>query len=297
MCYKQLPYPLSNLSGTVRLSNTPTPEEPDLRRVEFIDLRAVNDMGRFSAKGSQEFTFTRRRFALEVRGADIAFEPELRRALPEEWRTIWRYYRPRGQTDFTARVEVVGDWDKPATVTTDLDLKGCDICCQDFPYEFKNLTGQVRFRPGRTELVGLRSEDSSARIGLEGEIRQQPGKPSLVTLSRIRIEGCPAGGPWQEVLSPSGGPAVAGPGGAGRQEEPARRAGGAWRWPSPPQTHHVERASWVFPIEMRGVDLSLGVAGARRARTRAPDGFASRRQAPVDRLDRFRRRHAARTSP
>jgi len=189
--YFEVPYPLSDVSGTVRIRTDPTPEMPDRMTLTVENVTGTNDVARIELNGIEHFNDTWRDLRLSIKATDVAFEPELKRALLKEWRDAWDQFDPTGTADFTADLRAVGGWDEVAKATVTIDLKKCSLRYTGFPYPFQNVTGRVIIDSEKTQLVNLKAKDDSTEFVVSGIVRSPAEGETVVDLTKVDIIGVP----------------------------------------------------------------------------------------------------------
>lgn len=151
--YRDFPYPLKDLSGTVGFDQT---------GIRKLDLQAMQK--RLHLAGSVQAGDSGLAMDVELTGQSIDLDERLYRALPAQLRTVWDQLAPRGQANLRVAVSKPADADKP-----DLDLVitlagKAGITFQPFAYPLESMTGRVRLRDDDVELLGIESYQDGRRL-------------------------------------------------------------------------------------------------------------------------------------
>ncbi len=167
MCYTGFPYPLSHVSGSIRM---------DRGLWTIKDVIASNDTGTVRCSGTLvpkadddgELT-------LHLTGTGVVLERELRDALPRGMRRIWNDIDPRGNVDFSATVR-----HQVKTRRTDVELEATPQAATVsiepawFPYRLEQLQGRLVWRDGLLRFGGVRGVHARTTVATEGTCRFTP---------------------------------------------------------------------------------------------------------------------------
>ena len=167
MAYAGFPYPLTNVSGRIRM---------DRGTWTFQDLVGMNDTGMVRCTGSLvpaadgDGTLT-----LRLTGTGVVLERELRDALPPGMRRIWDDLDPRGNAEFVATVShqvkarktVVEVEATPHDQTVSIEPAW-------FPYRLEQLRGKLAWKDGVMRFEGVRGVHARTTVAAEGTCRFTP---------------------------------------------------------------------------------------------------------------------------
>jgi hypothetical protein len=181
MAYSGFPYPLSNVTGSVRMEG---------RRWTIRDVTGTNDTGIVRCSGSLEpdeaggDTLT-----LHLTGTGVVLEPELRDALPPGMRRIWDDVDPRGTAEFTARVRHRAG-DRRTEVELEATPVGDTVSIEPawFPYRLEQLRGRLAWKDGLLRFTGVRGVHARTTVSTEGSCRFTPDGGWHVSFSRLTAD-------------------------------------------------------------------------------------------------------------
>ena len=181
MTYAGFPYPLTNVSGHVRMEG---------QRWTIRDVSGTNDTGLVRCHGLFEANGRGGgRLELELTGTDVVLEPELRDALPPSMRRIWNDMAPRGSAEFTARVR-----HDVGTRRTEVELeatpRGDTVSIEPawFPYRLERLQGRLALKDGLLRFEGVRGVHARTTVSTEGFCRFTPDGGWHVSFARLTAD-------------------------------------------------------------------------------------------------------------
>ena len=164
MCYSGFPYPLTNVSGSIRMDRGHwTIKEI----VGSNDTGTVRCTGALVPQGEDDGELT-----LFLSGAGVVLERELRDALPRGMGRVWDDIAPRGNVGFTATVR-----HRVKLRKTEVDVEAIP---QDdtvsiepvwFPYRLERLQGKLAWRNGLLRFDGVRGVHARTTVATEGTCR------------------------------------------------------------------------------------------------------------------------------
>ena len=113
---------------------------------------------------------------IEVSGTQVPIHPQLVDALKPDTQRIVRSLQPAGNIDFRWRLEKAERAQNKPHRSLELNLSGCEIRYDKFPYHLRHITGQVTCENEVWHFENLRSRNPNrtAAIQLVGELRRQP---------------------------------------------------------------------------------------------------------------------------
>jgi hypothetical protein len=181
MAYAGFPYPLSNVSGTVRMEG---------QRWTIRDVTGVNDTGLVRCSGTLEPDGpVGGELTLHLTGTGVVLEPELRDALPPGMRRIWDDVDPRGTAEFTARVRHrVGE--RQTEVELEATPVGDTVSIEPawFPYRLEQLRGRLAWKDGCLRFDGVRGVHARTTVSTEGSCRFTPDGGWHVSFERLTAD-------------------------------------------------------------------------------------------------------------
>ena len=181
LAYAGFPYPLSNVSGTIRM-------EKNIWTIRDVtgsnDTGVVRCSGTLVPKGENDGELT-----LELAGTGVVLERELRDALPSAMRQIWDDVAPRGNAEFSAtvrhRVKA-----RQTDVVLEAQPQGDTVSIEPawFPYRLEQLRGQLHWKDGRLRFERVRGTHDRTTVAAEGVCRFLPGGGWHVSFERLSAD-------------------------------------------------------------------------------------------------------------
>lgn len=181
LAYAGFPYPLSRVSGSVRMRDG---------RWEVVDVSGSNDSGVVrcsgtfgaAADGAEELLL---RFA----GSRLALEDELRDALPAAMRRVWNDISPRGLVDVTAVVRHRVGRPMPQ-VELEATPHGQTVSIEPawFPYRLEKLDGRLSWSDGTLRFEGVRGMHDRTTLAADGTCRFLPDGGWHVSFASLAAE-------------------------------------------------------------------------------------------------------------
>ena len=168
MAYAGFPYPLSNVSGSIRM---------DRGHWTIRDITGSNDTGVVRCNGmlvpggdnDGELT-------LQLAGTGVVLERELRDALPAGVRQIWDDVDPRGNAEFSATVRHHVKA-RRTEVEIEATPQGDTVSIEPawFPYRLERLRGQLHWKDGQLTFEQVRGTHDRTTVTAGGVCRFVPG--------------------------------------------------------------------------------------------------------------------------
>jgi hypothetical protein len=181
MCYAGFPYPLSNVSGNIRM---------DGGRWTIKEIVGSNDTGTVRCtgalvpRGDDDGELT-----LELAGTGVVLDRELRDALPRGVGRIWDDIDPRGNVEFRATVR-----HQVKARQTDVELEATpqadtvSIEPSWFPYRLEQLRGKIGWKNGIMRFEGVRGVHARTTVATEGTCRFTPEGGWHVSFERLSAD-------------------------------------------------------------------------------------------------------------
>lgn len=181
LCYAGFPYPLSNVSGVIRM---------DRGRWTIHDMVGTNDTGEIRCSGVLEpHGDDDGELTLNLAGTGVVLEPELRGALPLGMRRIWDDVDPRGNAEFTATVRhrIRG---RQTAVELSATPLGDTVSIEPawFPYRLERLRGRLVWKDGLLRFEGVRGVHDRTTVATEGNCQFQPDGGWRVSFTRLTAD-------------------------------------------------------------------------------------------------------------
>ena len=227
LCYRGVPYRLTGVSGTLRITREGVRLEHLVGRHGRAKVAIGGHVG--PRPGGPEVD-------LAIEASGLPLDAELRQALPAEVRRWWDLFDPAGLADLTlrlhrrptpsagaaARQAGVGTSpaSRPASGGWDYHLllrpRDVRVRYRHFPYLLRGLAGTVEVVPGRMRLEGITARARGAKVSLAGQVMlsgagQQADlrlSTGAVTIDKQLLSALPAGLVSALRLRPGGTAAV-----------------------------------------------------------------------------------------
>jgi hypothetical protein len=181
MAYAGFPYPLSNVSGSIRM---------DRGHWTIRDITGSNDTGVVRCNGmlvpggdnDGELT-------LQLAGTGVVLERELRDALPAGVRQIWDDVDPRGNAEFSATVRHHVKA-RRTEVEIEATPQGDTVSIEPawFPYRLEHLRGQLHWKDGQLTFEQVRGTHDRTTVTAGGVCRFVPGGGWHVSFEQLSAD-------------------------------------------------------------------------------------------------------------
>ncbi len=179
--YIHFPYGFENIRGSLELVDG---------RVLLHDLEGRHGVTRAHVRGSLNNTYSWTGFSLTFYGHNVALNEDLYRALPEEYRRLWRDAAPIGACDAVVRVgrdEGSAELGAlPPSVHVEAQLLGGSMSL-DEAQRIDHVDGHLSVSGEVLEIHDLHGFAGKAEVRLAGEVQTGPG--ALRTDLRVQING------------------------------------------------------------------------------------------------------------
>jgi len=173
LCHRQMPYRLSGVFGTVRVT-------PRSLKLDHL----LGNHGRAKVIITGEIALQRSSPGLElaIEVAGLTLDSELRRVLPAGVRRWWDLFEPAGLADMTLKLRRRGAGKAPASspasgpvgdrwdyhlIFRPRDLR---VKYRHLPYALRSVAGTVDVVPGRMRLQGITAAARNVKVALDGEV-------------------------------------------------------------------------------------------------------------------------------
>ena len=181
LSYAGFPYPLSNVSGSIRMDR-------GLWTIRDVvgsnDTGTVRCSGTLVPRGEDDGELT-----LQLTGSAVVLERELRDALPRGVRRIWDDVDPRGNAEFTATVRHHVK-QRRTEVELEATPHGDTVSIEPawFPYRLERLGGRLVWKNGTLRFEGVRGVHARTTVATEGVCRFTPDGGWHVSFERLAAE-------------------------------------------------------------------------------------------------------------
>jgi hypothetical protein len=181
LAYAGFPYPLTNVSGSIRM---------DRDEWTIQDVTGANDAGIVRCTGSLvPLPDGDGELTLHLTGTGVVLERELRDSLPPGMRQIWDDLAPRGNADFSATVR---HQVKPRRTSVEVEAiphaQTVSIEPAWFPYRLEQLQGRLALKDGLLRFEGVRGVHDRTTVAAEGTCRFLPEGGWHVSFERLAAD-------------------------------------------------------------------------------------------------------------
>ncbi|MDH3718901.1 MAG: hypothetical protein OES79_12340, partial [Planctomycetota bacterium] len=183
---QRLPYPLTDVNGTVRLTQ-------DGYTIENITARSGRTV--LSLSGRQNGYGPHSRLLLEGRGQRVVLDQQMVQAMPPKWQEIWHKYQPSGEVNADVKLEFDGDKWLPELV---IECADAAFTHYRFPYRMQRASGRITLKDDVMN-VRLVAYAGSQPVRIESEITR-PG-PHGIGYLVARTENLPLDDSFYQALT------------------------------------------------------------------------------------------------
>lgn len=191
ICYEEFPYPLENLTGTLRIRLGKE------RKLTFENFVGTHHGGEVSVEGENRIGPTGHTVKLRVRGAAVPADSDFDKAMTRVGlQSSWRCLRPGGRVGLLADLEYT-QWKPPSALMK--PPSKLTITCHHFevdsvkpsffPYELTHVSGSMLFSDGRVIVNALEAHHHDSRLQLGA-----PNHPCVIVPKT-------GGGLWARVVN------------------------------------------------------------------------------------------------
>ncbi len=181
MAYAGFPYPLSNVSGSLRMDRG----HWTIREITGSnDTGVVRCNGMLVPRGDNDGELT-----LHLAGTGVVLERELRDALPAGVRQIWDDVDPRGNAEFSATVRYHVKA-RRTEVEIEATPQGDTVSIEPawFPYRLERLRGQLHWKDGLLTFERVRGTHDRTTVTAGGVCRFVPGGGWHVSFEQLSAD-------------------------------------------------------------------------------------------------------------
>jgi hypothetical protein len=167
LAYAGFPYPLTNVSGSIRM---------DRDEWTIQDVTGANDAGVVRCTGSLvPLADGDGELTLHLTGTGVVLERELRDSLPPGMRQVWDDLDPRGNADFSATIRHQVKL-RRTSVEVQAIPHGQTVSIEPawFPYRLEQLQGRLALKDGLLRFEGVRGMHDRTTVAAEGTCRFLP---------------------------------------------------------------------------------------------------------------------------
>lgn len=178
--YDRFAYPLVGVRGIFEMRDD---------HWTFRELEAVNDTGRFRARGHLIPTPQGHELRLWLSGEEVSLEEELRDALPAAMQQVWNDLRPQGVVDVQADVRYETGREHPEVLVRAWPRgQGVSIQPVPFPYRIERLQGGLVYQDGSLVFKRLKGEHGEVRVSAGGRCDFPPDGSFRLVLEGLDVD-------------------------------------------------------------------------------------------------------------
>ena len=158
--YERFPYPIQNIRGVLEMFDDAW---------SFRNLEGFNGKARISGQGHLRPTLEGNELLLNLTGAEVQLDEQLRDALRPNEQQLWHMLRPRGACNLSAEVRYLAEKQKlSVAVRAETLPETTSIEPVHFPYRMEKLQALLDYRDGRLTIDRLRAEHGAVKITTSG---------------------------------------------------------------------------------------------------------------------------------
>jgi hypothetical protein len=160
--WDKFPYPLENVEGDLVIY----PEGA----YEFKNFHGNHHGGDVWVQGHKENDGPLAKLLVNVAGQNICLDEDMHQALahvPDQPKLggAWKTFSPAGRVGFRVDVEQVPN--RPSNVDLTIDVAGCAIHPNFFPYDLHDVTGQFRYHKDKVELTHFTARHDTSQVSID----------------------------------------------------------------------------------------------------------------------------------
>jgi hypothetical protein len=154
---ERLPYPLTDVNGSIRLNQN---------GVEIEDVSARSGRTTLWLHGRQMGYGEGSHLSLQGNGRRLVLDQQMVEAMPEKWQRIWNKYLPAGEVDATVKLEHDGHrWHPELTV----DCTNVSFTHYRFPYRVEHGRGRITLKDNLMN-IALDAAAGSRPVRIDAEV-------------------------------------------------------------------------------------------------------------------------------
>ncbi len=160
--YRNFPYALTGTKGELEFG-------PKGFRVKHLEGRHGPAVVRFDGSADGYPAGAAFRFRIEI--DDMPLDGDLRAALKPASQKVWDLFKPSGKVRARGRVEHA-EGSAPERIPLDLTFSGGTACYANFPYELRNIEGEVHLDGDDVRVKRLVARDGESTLEITGTISE-----------------------------------------------------------------------------------------------------------------------------
>ncbi len=178
--YERFPYPIQNIRGVLEMIDDAW---------SFRNLEGFNGKARITGQGHLRATLEGNELLLNLSGAEVQLDEQLRDALRPNEQQVWHMLRPRGACNLSAEVRyVVEKQHLSVAVRAETLPETTSIEPAHFPYRMDKLHALLEYRDGKLTIDRLRAEHGAVRILTSGNGQFHPDGRWRLALEGLAVD-------------------------------------------------------------------------------------------------------------
>lgn len=173
MTYRQFPYRVTGMRGTVRFSSA---------GYETEGVEGYHGQAKVTVTGWAKNPGPLYESRVAVHARRVPLDEDLRSALTETQRRVYDQYSPAGIADIDIEVYRPPREKAPLETVVTINFLDGDVEYREFPYRLHHTTGKVVISPGKTEIVEVEGRHGDAVVRLSGAMASEEGGQQVLHL-------------------------------------------------------------------------------------------------------------------
>jgi hypothetical protein len=194
MVFSSFPFNIEGIEGRLHITN---------EGMEFTNLKGGHDQGSVAIDGWAAFGQDQgRKLEMRLQAANIALDQDLADALPPKGQDAFDSLAPNGQTDMMGRI-FIPPTDGESTLEYDFyaGLRNASVQYTEIPIRINELTGLLRFRPGKIDVQSLQGARGDSQITLRATFDTTQG--NRIESARMTCRGLRLDSEMMDALPPA----------------------------------------------------------------------------------------------
>lgn len=168
--YTYFPYQVDRMTGEIAFYKRGF-------HVKHMTARHGDALIRFEGRADGYPEDSRHDFRFELE--NVPLDDELRAALRENSRKAWDRFSPRGVVSARGTARREAGAGQRARIPVEIHPEGATLTFREFPWEMRNVTGEILVDGDRIQITRVRSKDGDATVEVSGEIRDLTGDATV----------------------------------------------------------------------------------------------------------------------
>ncbi|MHC4744265.1 MAG: hypothetical protein ACYS8Z_20305, partial [Planctomycetota bacterium] len=174
--YRAFPYPLADLRGQLSFNGS---DVLISNVVSGFGGRKIELDGKVTGRGTERFGYD-----ILIRAEDILLDSVLYDALPDEQKSLYDQFSPKGIVDGTIRASKLAQPGVTSTFIAELSMTGGSLRSDRLPRPLTEITSTAVLTPGKIDIESLSGRYGGTPVSLAGQIwPARDDKPSSYSLA------------------------------------------------------------------------------------------------------------------